>query len=116
MDAISSILQDPALAIHPPILYHGVCRVCGSFCVRLCRMLEGRMDQMWARWTRPWTTPAWAFLSGGGSESALGIGATRVGGGAVIDSGTGGNASFMPWSWGLRSFHSLASGRRIVQS
>src|SRR2546421_4811020 len=62
---LNPILQDPALAIHPPILYTGYVGFAVAFAFACAAMLEGRLDQMWARWTRPWTTAAWAFLTCG---------------------------------------------------
>src|SRR3977135_490759 len=62
---LNPILQDPALAIHPPILYTGYVGFAVAFAFACAAMLEGRLDQTWARWTRPWTTAAWAFLSVG---------------------------------------------------
>ena len=62
---LNPILQDPALAIHPPILYTGYVGFAVAFAFACAAMLEGRLDQAWARWTRPWTTFAWAFLTVG---------------------------------------------------
>src|SRR5262245_7988722 len=57
---LNPLLQDPGLAIHPPMLYTGYVGFAVAFAFAGAAMLEGRMDQMWARWTRPWTTSAWA--------------------------------------------------------
>ncbi len=104
---LNPILQDPALAIHPPILYTGYVGFAVAFAFACAAMLEGRMDQMWARWTRPWTTTAWAFLSVG-----IALGSWW----AYYELGWGGywfwdpveNASFMPWLAGTALIHSLA--------
>src|SRR5215475_8734174 len=104
---LNPILQDPALAIHPPILYTGYVGFAVAFAFACAAMLEGRMDQMWARWTRPWTTSAWAFLSVG-----IALGSWW----AYYELGWGGywfwdpveNASFMPWLAGTALIHSLA--------
>jgi len=104
---LNPILQDPALAIHPPILYTGYVGFAVAFAFACAAMLEGRMDQMWARWTRPWTTAAWAFLSVG-----IALGSWW----AYYELGWGGywfwdpveNASFMPWLVGTALIHSLA--------
>ena len=104
---LNPILQDPALAIHPPILYTGYVGFAVAFAFACAAMLEGRMDQMWARWTRPWTTSAWAFLSVG-----IALGSWW----AYYELGWGGywfwdpveNASFMPWLVGTALIHSLA--------
>ena len=104
---LNPILQDPALAIHPPILYTGYVGFAVAFAFACAAMLEGRMDQSWARWTRPWTTAAWCFLSVG-----IALGSWW----AYYELGWGGywfwdpveNASFMPWLVGTALIHSLA--------
>ncbi|HEY3786918.1 MAG TPA: heme lyase CcmF/NrfE family subunit [Steroidobacteraceae bacterium] len=104
---LNPILQDPALAIHPPILYTGYVGFAVAFAFACAAMLEGRMDQLWARWTRPWTTAAWAFLTVG-----ISLGSWW----AYYELGWGGfwfwdpveNASFMPWLVGTALIHSLA--------
>src|SRR5580704_2878051 len=104
---LNPVLQDPALAIHPPILYTGYVGFAVAFAFACAAMLEGRLDQQWARWTRPWTTAAWAFLSVG-----IALGSWW----AYYELGWGGywfwdpveNASFMPWLVGTALIHSLA--------
>src|SRR5579863_2625771 len=104
---LNPILQDPALAIHPPILYTGYVGFAVAFAFACAAMLEGRLDQQWARWTRPWTTVAWAFLGCG-----IALGSFW----AYYELGWGGfwfwdpveNASFMPWLVGTALVHSLA--------
>jgi cytochrome c-type biogenesis protein CcmF len=104
---LNPILQDPALAIHPPILYTGYVGFAVAFAFACGAMLEGRMDQSWARWTRPWATAAWCFLS---------IGIALGSWWAYYELGWGGywfwdpveNASFMPWLVGTALIHSLA--------
>src|SRR5258707_2834372 len=104
---LNPILQDPALAIHPPILYTGYVGFAVAFAFACAAMLEGRPDQAWARWTRPWTTSAWAFLTCG-----IALGSFW----AYYELGWGGfwfwdpveNASFMPWLVGTALIHSLA--------
>jgi cytochrome c-type biogenesis protein CcmF len=104
---LNPILQDPALAIHPPILYTGYVGFAVAFAFACAAMLEGRLDQNWARWTRPWTTAAWSFL---------GIGIALGSWWAYYELGWGGywfwdpveNASFMPWLVGTALIHSLA--------
>ena len=104
---LNPILQDPALAIHPPILYAGYVGFAVAFAFACAAMLEGRLDQQWARWTRPWTTAAWAFLTCG-----IALGSFW----AYYELGWGGfwfwdpveNASFMPWLVGTALVHSLA--------
>jgi cytochrome c-type biogenesis protein CcmF len=104
---LNPLLQDPALAYHPPMLYMGYVGFAVAFAFACAAMLEGRMDQAWARWTRPWTTAAWAFLSMG-----IALGSWW----AYYELGWGGywfwdpveNASFMPWLAGTALIHSLA--------
>ena len=105
---LNPILQDPGLAIHPPILYTGYVGFAVAFAFACAAMLEGRLDQTWARWTRPWTTAAWAFLTCG-----IALGSFW----AYYELGWGGfwfwdpveNASFMPWLVGTALVHSLAA-------
>ncbi len=105
---LNPVLQDPALAIHPPILYMGYVGLSVAFAFACAAMLEGKLDQVWARWTRPWTTLAWAFLSVG-----IALGSWW----AYYELGWGGywfwdpveNASFMPWLVGTALIHSLAA-------
>ncbi len=104
---LNPLLQDVALAIHPPMLYTGYVGFSVAFAFACAAMLEGRLDQAWARWTRPWTTAAWAFLTVG-----IALGSWW----AYYELGWGGywfwdpveNASFMPWLVGTALIHSLA--------
>jgi cytochrome c-type biogenesis protein CcmF len=104
---LNPVLQDPALAIHPPLLYMGYVGFAVAFAFACAAMLEGKLDQTWARWTRPWTTLAWCFLSVG-----IALGSWW----AYYELGWGGywfwdpveNASFMPWLVGTALIHSLA--------
>jgi cytochrome c-type biogenesis protein CcmF len=104
---LNPILQDPGLAVHPPILYTGYVGFAVAFAFACAAMLEGRLDQNWARWTRPWTTAAWSFLTCG-----IALGSFW----AYYELGWGGfwfwdpveNASFMPWLAGTALVHSLA--------
>jgi cytochrome c-type biogenesis protein CcmF len=104
---LNPILQDPGLAVHPPILYTGYVGFAVAFAFACAAMLEGRLDQHWARWTRPWTSVAWAFLTCG-----IALGSFW----AYYELGWGGfwfwdpveNASFMPWLVGTALIHSLA--------
>ncbi len=104
---LNPLLQDFAMAIHPPILYTGYVGMAVSFAFACAAMLEGRTDTAWARWQRPWTIIAWAFLSCG-----IALGSWW----AYYELGWGGwwfwdpveNASFMPWLVGTALIHSLA--------
>jgi len=104
---LNPLLQDPALVIHPPMLYIGYVGFAVAFAFAVAAMLEGKLDRDWARWTRPWTTAAWMFLT---------IGIALGSWWAYYELGWGGwwfwdpveNASFMPWLVGTALIHSLA--------
>jgi len=104
---LNPLLQDPAMAIHPPMLYTGYVGFSVAFSFAIAAMLAGRIDQQWARWARPWTTAAWGFLTLG-----IALGSWW----AYYELGWGGwwfwdpveNASFMPWLVGTALIHSLA--------
>ncbi len=104
---LNPLLQDPGLATHPPVLYTGYVGLAVAFAFACAAMLEGRLDQLWARWTRPWTTAAWAFLT---------CGITLGSWWSYYTLGWGGywawdpveNASFMPWLVATALIHSLA--------
>src|SRR5499427_2310083 len=102
---LNPILQDPGLAIHPPLLYLGYVGLSISFSFAIAALIEGRIDAAWARWVRPWTLLAWMFLT-------LGIAMGSYW--AYYTLGWGGwwfwdpveNASFMPWIAGTALLHS----------
>jgi len=104
---LNPLLQDPGLAIHPPILYAGYVGFSVAFAFAIAAMLSGNLDRTWAKWTRPWTTVAWLFLT---------IGIALGSWWAYYELGWGGwwfwdpveNASFMPWLVGTALIHSLA--------
>jgi cytochrome c-type biogenesis protein CcmF len=104
---LNPLLQDPALAIHPPMLYIGYVGFSVPFAFAVAAMLEGKLDSMWARWVRPWASVAWMFLT---------IGIALGSWWAYYELGWGGwwfwdpveNASFMPWLVGTALIHSLA--------
>jgi cytochrome c-type biogenesis protein CcmF len=60
---LNPLLQDPALAVHPPMLYIGYVGFSVAFAFAVAALLEGKLDEKWARWARPWTTLAWVFLT-----------------------------------------------------
>jgi len=104
---LNPVLQDFALAIHPPMLYTGYVGFSVAFAFACAAMLEGRLDQAWAKWTRPWTLFAWLFQT---------IGIALGSWWAYYELGWGGwwfwdpveNASFMPWLVGTALVHSLS--------
>ena len=104
---LNPLLQDPGMVIHPPMLYMGYVGFSVAFAFAIAALLEGRLDSAWARWSRPWTTAAWCFLTVG-----IALGSAW----AYYELGWGGwwfwdpveNASFMPWLAGTALIHSLA--------
>ena len=102
---LNPILQDPALAIHPPLLYTGYVGFSMAFSFAIAALLLGRIDSAWARWVRPWTLAAWIFLTIG-----IAVGSWW----AYYTLGWGGwwfwdpveNASLMPWLTGTALLHS----------
>ena len=104
---LNPLLQDPGMVIHPPMLYMGYVGFSVVFAFAVAALLGGRLDATWARWSRPWTTMAWVFLT---------IGIALGSGWAYYELGWGGwwfwdpveNASFMPWLLGTALIHSLA--------
>src|SRR3954471_213094 len=104
---LNPLLQDPGMVIHPPMLYMGYVGFSVAFAFAVAALLSGRLDAAWARWSRPWTTVAWMFLT---------IGIALGSGWAYYELGWGGwwfwdpveNASFMPWLCGTALIHSLA--------
>lgn len=104
---LNPLLQDIAMAIHPPVLYFGYVGFSVAFAFAIAALLSGRLDAAWARWSRPWTNIAWAMLTAG-----IALGSWW----AYYELGWGGwwfwdpveNASFMPWLAGTALVHSLA--------
>ncbi len=104
---LNPLLQDFGLIIHPPMLYMGYVGFSVAFAFAIAALLGGKLDAAWARWSRPWTIVAWAFL---------GIGIALGSWWAYYELGWGGwwfwdpveNASFMPWLVGTALIHSLA--------
>jgi len=102
---LNPLLQDPGLAIHPPMLYLGYVGFSMAFSFAIAALLEGRVDAAWARWVRPWTLAAWCFLTAG-----IALGSWW----AYYELGWGGwwfwdpveNTSFMPWLAGTALLHS----------
>ena len=104
---LNPLLQDPGMIIHPPLLYMGYVGFSVAFAFAIAALMGGRLDASWARWSRPWTNAAWAFLS---------LGIMLGSWWACYELGWGGwwfwdpveNASFMPWLAGTALIHSLA--------
>jgi cytochrome c-type biogenesis protein CcmF len=102
---LNPVLQDPALAIHPPLLYFGYVGLSVAFAFAVAALLGGKVDEAWARWVRPWTLAAWMFLTAGISMGSWW---------AYYELGWGGwwfwdpveNASFMPWLVATALLHS----------
>ena len=104
---LNPILQDPGLAIHPPLLYLGYVGFSITFSFAAAALICGRIDAAWARFVRPWTLLAWVFLT-------LGIAMGSYW--AYYTLGWGGfwfwdpveNASLMPWLAGTALLHTAA--------
>jgi len=104
---LNPLLQDFGLIVHPPLLYMGYVGLSVAFSFAVAALILGRLDAEWARWLRPWTNVAWAFLTGG-----IALGSWW----AYYELGWGGwwfwdpveNASLMPWLLGTALVHSLA--------
>jgi cytochrome c-type biogenesis protein CcmF len=104
---LNPLLQDPGMVFHPPMLYMGYVGFSVAFAFAVAALMGGRLDATWARWSRPWTTVAWCFLTLG-----IALGSAW----AYYELGWGGwwfwdpveNASFMPWLVGTALIHSLA--------
>jgi cytochrome c-type biogenesis protein CcmF len=102
---MNPILQDPGLAIHPPMLYLGYVGFSMAFSFAVAALIEGRVDAAWARWVRPWTLAAWTFLTLGiGLGSWWAYGTLGWGGWWFWDPVE--NASFIPWLTGTALLHS----------
>ncbi len=104
---LNPLLQDPGLVIHPPMLYMGYVGFSVAFSFAIAALLGGKLDATWARWSRPWTTVAWVFMTIGialGSEWAYYV----LGWGGWWFWDPVENASFMPWLVGTALIHSLA--------
>ncbi len=105
--SLNPLFQDPGLVFHPHMLYMGYVGFSVAFAFAIASLLSGRLDAAWARWSRPWTTAAWVFLTLG-----IALGSWW----AYYELGWGGwwfwdpveNASFIPWLVGTALLHSLA--------
>ncbi|MFC3121969.1 heme lyase CcmF/NrfE family subunit [Agaribacter flavus] len=114
---LNPLLQDFGMIIHPPMLYMGYVGFSVAFAFAIAALIGGQLDSTWARWSRPWTIAAWAFLTLG-----LALGSWW----AYYELGWGGwwfwdpveNAAFMPWLAGTALMHSLAvtEKRKVFKS
>ncbi|WP_122466696.1 heme lyase CcmF/NrfE family subunit [Brevundimonas lutea] len=103
--SLNPLLQDPALAVHPPLLYAGYVGLSVPFSLAVAALIVGRVDPAWARWVRPWSLAAWSFLT---------VGITLGAFWAYYELGWGGwwfwdpveNASFLPWLAAAALLHS----------
>ena len=103
---LNPLLQDPGLAIHPPMLYMGYVGFSVAFSFSVAALIEGKVDAIWAQWLRPWVLAAWSFLTLGIMLGSLW---------AYYELGWGGwwmwdpveNVSFMPWLVATALLHSI---------
>jgi len=108
---LNPLLQDPAMVLHPPLLYMGYVGFSVAFAFGIAALLGGSKDSAWARWARPWTTLAWCFLT---------LGVALGSWWAYYELGWGGwwfwdpveNAALMPWLLGTALIHALAVADR----
>ncbi|MFK7889466.1 MAG: heme lyase CcmF/NrfE family subunit [Granulosicoccus sp.] len=109
--SLNPLLQDPGMAIHPPMLYMGYVGFSVAFAFAIAALVGGQLDAATLRWMRPWTNIAWMFLT---------IGISLGSWWAYMELGWGGwwfwdpveNASFMPWLVGTALIHSLAASEK----
>ncbi|MFQ5865297.1 MAG: heme lyase CcmF/NrfE family subunit, partial [bacterium] len=103
---LNPLLQHPAMAIHPPILYLGFVGFSIPFAFAIAALLTGRLDNQWLKAIRRWSLVPWFFL---------GIGMLLGGKWAYMELGWGGywawdpveNAALMPWLVGTAFIHSI---------
>ena len=112
---LNPILQDPGLAIHPPVLYAGYVGYSIVFSLAIAGLLINNKDE-WVHITKKWSLVSWTFLTGG-----IALGSYW----AYYELGWGGwwfwdpveNISLMPWIAGLALVHSLlmVNGEQILK-
>lgn len=103
---LNPLLQDPALALHPPMLYLGYVGTSLAFSFAIAGLMQGDITRSWARALRPWVLTAWAALTLG-----IALGSWW----AYYELGWGGwwfwdpveNASFVPWLSATALLHTL---------
>ncbi len=102
---LNPLLQDPGLALHPPILYVGYVGLSVAFAFALAALIEGRVDAAWARTVRPWILASWSALTAGITLGSFW---------AYYELGWGGwwfwdpveNAALLPWLIATALLHS----------
>jgi cytochrome c-type biogenesis protein CcmF len=103
---LNPLLQHPAMAIHPPILYLGFVGFAIPFAFAIAALFTGKLDNQWLKTIRRWTLVPWFFL---------GIGMLLGGKWAYMELGWGGywawdpveNAALMPWLIATAFIHSM---------
>lgn len=111
---LNPLLQDLGFLFHPPMLYMGYVGFAVPFAFAIAALWIGRVEPVWAKWTRPWTMAAWCCLT---------MGITLGSWWAYRELGWGGywfwdpveNASFMPWLAGTALIHSLMVSEKRQQ-
>ena len=111
---LNPLLQDLGFLFHPPMLYMGYVGFAVPFAFAIAALWIGRVESVWAKWTRPWTLAAWCCLT---------LGITLGSWWAYRELGWGGywfwdpveNASFMPWLAGTALIHSLMVSEKRQQ-
>lgn len=108
---ITPLLENPAMVIHPPVLFLGYATFAVPFAITLASLIVGQMEPSWLRCIRRWALMAWLFLGMG-----IAIGAWW----AYVELGWGGywswdpveNASLIPWLTGTAYLHSAMAQER----
>ncbi len=108
---LNPLLQDPGLAIHPPMLYVGYVGLSATFAYAAAALITGDADAAWARAARPYMLAAWIALTAG-----ITLGSWW----AYYDLGWGGfwfwdpveNAALMPWLVATALLHSALATER----
>ncbi|OGT16281.1 MAG: hypothetical protein A3G71_03045 [Gammaproteobacteria bacterium RIFCSPLOWO2_12_FULL_38_14] len=103
---LNPLLQDPGLAIHPPMLYMGYVGFAVTFALAIAALVEGSFDQHWVAWMKPWVLFAWSCLTCGitlGSWWAYRV----LGWGGWWFWDPVENASLLPWLTATALLHSL---------
>lgn len=103
---LNPLLQDPAMVVHPPMLYLGYVGFSIPFAFAMAALFSGRLGEEWIKATQRWTLFAWMCLT---------TGILMGGYWAYYELGWGGywgwdpveNASFMPWLVGTAFLHSV---------